>query len=511
MKNKSYDIELIRKYATGKLDTRAAYELERKAESDPLLADLIAGMEAASGNLEPEHLQEIEELISQRINKKRSFRTDSLIRLSVAAALLFAVLTAEFFMLEDKSPVRMAKTVDRGRGRVIEASTSKPTTLPEREVQLAQKPESKKKVLKPVSETPRKPQEVTRNTHTAIPNANRIAGVAADNYVVRGYQKQNREATSGNSFTPSAKEVQDVRIASSFRVISGTVTDEYSKETLPGVTVYLKGEKAAVTDASGKFSILAQPGETLEVSFIGYNKRRIAIKSQDSLQVSLEPAMTAMSDVVVRGYQKRNREVTTGSSFIVSGKEVQDVPIAGSRIISGAVVDENNEPLPGVAVYVKGEKGAAVTDVTGKFSIEVSRKGQTLEVSTIGYNKELVNIDNQDSLTIKLEHALTALNEVSVIKPTPEAVGPTQAKPSTGWPAYRKYLQENGKSADATKGTVTLSFRVSSDGNVVDLKILKGLSEANNLKAANLITSGPNWKGNPRGLSGEVILKIKFH
>ena len=59
--------------------------------------------------------------------------------------------------------------------------------------------------------------------------------------------------------------------------------------------------------------------------------------------------------------------------------------------VAGLVVDQNADPLIGVTVRVQGDnKGGAVTDMDGNFTIQV-QKGKTLIFSYLGYkNKEVL-------------------------------------------------------------------------------------------------------------------------
>ena len=69
--------------------------------------------------------------------------------------------------------------------------------------------------------------------------------------------------------------------------------------------------------------------------------------------------------------------------------------------IKGKVLDENNEPLIGASVYVKGanaNRGTA-TDIDGNFSIVVE-KGEILRFVYVGYHSKEINIWN-DSLVIE--------------------------------------------------------------------------------------------------------------
>ncbi len=55
------------------------------------------------------------------------------------------------------------------------------------------------------------------------------------------------------------------------RTISGTILSEDNKSPLQGVTIKVKGTKRFVqTDANGKFSIKINPGETLQLSYVGF-------------------------------------------------------------------------------------------------------------------------------------------------------------------------------------------------------------------------------------------------
>ncbi|MDB5153397.1 MAG: TonB-linked outer membrane protein SusC/RagA family [Mucilaginibacter sp.] len=101
--------------------------------------------------------------------------------------------------------------------------------------------------------------------------------------------------------------------------IQGTVLDEKGG-TLPGVSVKLKGTSAGtVTDASGKFSINANPGQTLVFSFIGFTSKEVAINDLKPISVSLIPNSSSLDEVVVVGYGSQKKlSLTTAVSSVVS-------------------------------------------------------------------------------------------------------------------------------------------------------------------------------------------------
>ena len=84
------------------------------------------------------------------------------------------------------------------------------------------------------------------------------------------------------------------------RTITGTILSEDNKTPLSGVTVRVKGTRRVVqTDANGKFSIKVNPGETLQVSYVGYQTEDIKPVDGSTLGISLKTADNMMGEVIV--------------------------------------------------------------------------------------------------------------------------------------------------------------------------------------------------------------------
>lgn len=83
--------------------------------------------------------------------------------------------------------------------------------------------------------------------------------------------------------------------------------------------------------------------------------------------------------------------------------------------ITGTVLDEKDQTLPGVSVMIKGTTFGTTTDVLGKFTISAT-KGSTLVISFIGYNQKEVTVGDDKNITIKLTpSASNNLDEVVVV------------------------------------------------------------------------------------------------
>jgi TonB-linked SusC/RagA family outer membrane protein len=76
---------------------------------------------------------------------------------------------------------------------------------------------------------------------------------------------------------------------------------------------------------------------------------------------------------------------------------------AQSRTITGNVSSEDNTPLPGVTVNVKGTDHSEITDASGNFSISANT-GQTLVFSYVGYTSKESVIGTSNSVSVSLSH-----------------------------------------------------------------------------------------------------------
>jgi TonB-linked SusC/RagA family outer membrane protein len=85
------------------------------------------------------------------------------------------------------------------------------------------------------------------------------------------------------------------------------------------------------------------------------------------------------------------------------------------RTVTGRVAfAEDNQPVPGANVIIKGTSTGTVTDINGNFSISV-KSGDVLVISFLGYNDVEITVANQTQLDVSLEEEVTKLDEVVVI------------------------------------------------------------------------------------------------
>lgn len=132
--------------------------------------------------------------------------------------------------------------------------------------------------------------------------------------------------------------------------------------------------------------------------------------------------------ILTAGYKKKKRAISPGTTrrIMMKLKFVflllflfhvnTGVYAQGTIDIKGTVVNKKGEPLQGASVFIAGTGKGATTNSEGAFTLSVPGNGTVvLEISSIGYQTQTLNLGNQRQITVTLEEAASGLDEVVVI------------------------------------------------------------------------------------------------
>ncbi len=107
-----------------------------------------------------------------------------------------------------------------------------------------------------------------------------------------------------------------------------------------------------------------------------------------------------------------------GSYIVLSSYKVKEtsIPVVAQqkKTITGVVTDDLGEPIIGANVIEKGTTNGIITDINGKFTLDIA-PGAVIQFSYIGYNTQEVKVGNQSTLAIQLVEDTQALSEVVVV------------------------------------------------------------------------------------------------
>jgi TonB-linked SusC/RagA family outer membrane protein len=91
------------------------------------------------------------------------------------------------------------------------------------------------------------------------------------------------------------------------------------------------------------------------------------------------------------------------------------VLFAQQKGVTGRVTDENNDPVPGANVVIKGTTIGTITDVDGNYKIQVPATGKILTFSFIGFEPQDVNVGNKSTADVHLRLSTIGLDEVVAV------------------------------------------------------------------------------------------------
>ncbi|MBO9596055.1 MAG: SusC/RagA family TonB-linked outer membrane protein [Niabella sp.] len=84
-------------------------------------------------------------------------------------------------------------------------------------------------------------------------------------------------------------------------------------------------------------------------------------------------------------------------------------------VLTGTVVSEELQPIPGASVLVKGTTVGTTTDTGGVFSLPIAQRAAILVVSAVGYKEREIIPGKESHITVTLDSRSDPLNEVVVI------------------------------------------------------------------------------------------------
>lgn len=83
--------------------------------------------------------------------------------------------------------------------------------------------------------------------------------------------------------------------------------------------------------------------------------------------------------------------------------------------ITGFTRDNQGEPLPAVNVIEKGTTNGVISDIDGKYQIQVSSAKSVLEFSFVGFESQAVTVGGQKQINVSLKENSVGLDEVVVV------------------------------------------------------------------------------------------------
>lgn len=196
--------------------------------------------------------------------------------------------------------------------------------------------------------------------------------------------------------------------------VSGTVIDN-TGEPLIGVNISLKNKitTGTITDIDGNYQIIANSGDTLTYSYIGFENVLVPVGNQKIINVTLGESSELLNEVVVVGYGSLAKKDLTGTVTKIGEKDFNkgtittpeallNGKVAGLQITSGA------EPGAGSAITLRGRTTLDNASSSPLFVVD----GVPLDDSNIAGSRNPLNFINAadiESMTVLKDASAAAI------------------------------------------------------------------------------------------------------
>jgi len=311
------DFDLIRRYHRGELSPREMYELEYRAEHDPMLMDILLGMEHEHLMGTEASFPDIQKRISQRIHPKNktsflnwkawTIAATVVLCLSIGGYFLFSPVVQEQLNTHDSladktlskpSAPESTKSMDSYLNHIQSDSTSL----------LADATTNYPKIQEGIRRNSRSPKEIDSEKTRSLPSPSTLRGPRKINSLdssmyLRGRSNNRLANKSVTNETVQSDLLSDITtnntaLNPSMKLITGKVVDNSTREPLMGATLKVKNSKdAAVTDSTGDFRLASSTSNPLvEVRAMGYQTQHVPTNILANGRVKLKP-----ENIIIRG------------------------------------------------------------------------------------------------------------------------------------------------------------------------------------------------------------------
>ncbi len=214
---------------------------------------------------------------------------------------------------------------------------------------------------------------------------------------------------------------------------------------------YAQEHRITLSIENGTFyDVVSQIEKQSEFMFF-YKSEEIDNTQKISLNVKDKLISEVLNEIM------KNSDLTykvMGKHIVITKKGIVTEQQQSSKQITGTVIDKNGEPIIGANVVEKGTTNGTITDIDGKFALEVN-ENSILLISFIGYTSQEIKIEKGSSsnLNITLQEDTQTLDEIVVV-----GYGTVKKKDLTG--AVASVSSEVISQAPVTSATQAIQGRL---------------------------------------------------
>ena len=200
-----------------------------------------------------------------------------------------------------------------------------------------------------------------------------------------------------------------------------------------------------------------------------YNQKLVDVTRKVDIEADQKPIGDILADI----FKDDIRFIVYDRQIILTQNEANPVSLAPQQQkISGIVTDKNGSPLPGVNVIATGTTQGTITNVGGRYSIDVPKGSKSLTFTFVGMEAQEVTIGTLTEINISMVESAIGLDEVVVT-----ALGIKREVKALGFAAQK--IGENDLSA--SRETSITNYLTAKVAGVQVLKTASGTGGSTNV------------------------------
>jgi TonB-linked SusC/RagA family outer membrane protein len=193
-----------------------------------------------------------------------------------------------------------------------------------------------------------------------------------------------------------------------FTLLLMTIFILQSKASIVAQNISLNVKDATLTE------VIGQIRQQTRITIL-YNNQSVTALKPITLKVKNRDLKQVLDECLKD--QPVRYEVINDVILIIPKTDARPIPEEAipAIMITGTVIDENGQPLPGVNIKIKGENSATVSRSNGHFSIAVPDKNVVLVFSFVGYETREIPVNTGASMTIKMVPKVNTIGSLVVV------------------------------------------------------------------------------------------------
>jgi tetratricopeptide (TPR) repeat protein len=200
--------------------------------------------------------------------------------------------------------------------------------------------------------------------------------------------------------------------------------EDYLRYEITPPQELLQAYKAALANRRKSKDVIASRAQILQSTITAYSERTNwwkakpkDVKPKAKPSPAVQPQQTQPQSQVPAPRPTQQVVLPSAQTQAPASQEPPITPAGPyDRRISGIVLDENGEPLPGVNIILKGTTIGTATDSRGNYSLDIPSTGGVIAISFIGYSTQEIAVRNdRRQIDVRMEADVSELSEIVVV------------------------------------------------------------------------------------------------